>query len=267
MKNNNIRLKTGTTAPSDKRYAYYQTLYGRNVLNSQVLPAFIIWLCLPKIVVEVFVRRRMGERYFSLVWAIVAGVILYMLPKYMQQIYGHSVGFFYYVFLTGYAIMTVVSFIEILRAPSVFDLARFSLDTGEALPFFHRIKILGKTPTQRTIDVYLEPLFCFLIGAVISFIFRQPLTGLVIMFCSLCHFVSSLAFAIRGDHATMDIIDGIIFNEGVTETFAQDKEVSSKGVTFYPQKPSSAELRGKLGDFLTGRRDPDDDDEGMAPVS
>lgn len=235
---------------SDGKYTYYQSLFGRNVINTKVVPAFLQIICLPKLVVEVFIRRRMGERYFSSVWAVLAGIILYWLPDPLYKIYHWHDTPTYFVFFTGYVIMSVYTYFEIRRAPSVFDFKRFSLDPGKSLPFFHRIKIFGKTPTQRTIDVYLEPLLCLLVGFLLI-LGSQYMTGTVIFICSLCHFISNLSFAIRGDHFIMDKIDQIICNQDLSETFVQDRDMSPRGVPFYAQKPTTKELREGILDTMS----------------
>lgn len=236
-------------------YTYYQSLYGRNVINTQVVPALLQFLCLPKIIVEVFVRRRMGERYFSKIWSVVVALILYWLPQPLVRMFGWHDSWLYHLFLIAYVIMTVVTWVEVWRAPSVFDFKRFSLDPGKCLPFFYRIRIMGKPVTQRMIDTWLEPLFCIGIGFVLVLL-SFYMTGTIILFCSLCHFLSNMLFAIRGDHFIMDKIDEIICNQDLTALFIQDRDVSPRGVPFYAQKPTTKELRDNLTQAITG--EPDD---------
>lgn len=228
---------------------YYQSLFGRNVINTKIIPQILEFICYPKLIIETFTRRRMGERYYSKLWAVLLGILLFFLPKWAVRIH-HSPGLgSYYLFLAGYVIMTVVCFVEIRRAPSVFDFARFSLDPGKSLPLFNRIKIFGKTPSQRMIDVYLEPLSCIGIGLVMILL-SQYLTGIVILFCSVCHFLSNYMFALRGDHFIMDHIDRDLCNRDLTQTFIQDKDISSSGVPFYGKKPTTKELRENLAASL-----------------
>lgn len=226
-------------------HAYYQSLFGRNVINTKVIPPLLAFVCFPKLILEVFTRRRMGERYFSKTWAVVLGIILLLLPRLASKAHPNPGLFSYYLFVAGYVIMTAVCFIEIKRAPSVFDFARFGLDPGQSLSFFKRIRIFGKTPTQRMIDVWLEPLFCFAIGFVLLLL-SQYLTAIVILFSALCYFISNYSFALRGDHFIMAKIDEILCNQDLTQTFIQNKDMSPRGVPFYAQKPSTRELRENL---------------------
>jgi hypothetical protein len=72
------------------------------------------------------------------------------------------------------------------------------------------------------------------------------MTGTVIAFCSLCHFISNYSFALRGDHFIMDQIDLIICNQDWTQTVMQNKDVSPRGMPFSAKKPSTKELRENL---------------------
>lgn len=191
----------------------------------------------------------MGERTFSKVDAVLLAIVLYYIPDPLYRIYHWHDTFTYYTFYTAYVIMAVYCCFEIKRAPSVFNFKRFSLDPGKSFAFFKRIKIFGITPSQRTIDVYLEPLFCFTIGLILVMM-SQRMTGMVIAFCSLCYFISNYSFALRADHEIMNKIDGIICNQDITETFTNDVDVSPRGVPFYAKKPSTRELRMDLAAAL-----------------
>jgi hypothetical protein len=225
--------------------AYYQSLFGRNVIDTTVIPAFLKLVCLPKLFLEVFTRRKMGERYFSKSMAVLIAILLYFLPQLLMPLFHWRDTTTYYTFYMAYVIMAAYCFVEVKREPSVFDFARFSLDPGKCLPFFKRIKIFGKTPTQRTIDVWLEPLFCFGVGFLLLLL-HQNMTGVLIVFCSLCYFVSNYSFALRGDHFIMDQIDLIICNQDLTETMMQNLDVSPRGMPFSAKKPSTKELRENL---------------------
>lgn len=234
-----------STGQSDVVHAYYQSLFGRNVIDTKVIPAILVLICFPKLVLEVFTRRKMGERYFSKAWAILLAIVLFYLPNILYPIFHWHDTFTYYTFFTAYVIMAAYCFVEVHREPSVFDFARFSKDPGKSLSLFKRIKIFGKTPTQRTIDVWLEPLLCFGIGLILV-IMSQRMTGMVIVFCSLCYFISNYSFALRADHFIMDQIDLIICNQDWTETVMQNKDVSPRGMPFSAKKPSTKELRENL---------------------
>ncbi len=162
----------------------------------------------------------------------------------------------YYIFLVAYAIMSVVRYMEIRREPSVFDFAKFSLSTGLPHPFFKQIKIGGKTPTLRTIEVYYEPLLCFLIAVPLAFL-GQPVS-LVIIFCSICYFLFNMLAAIQGDHFVMDKIDEIICNQELSQTFIQDLEVSPRQVPFYGKKPTSEQLRNAFAEQVLANDEEED---------
>lgn len=238
---------------------YYQSLYGRGVINTKVVPDLLKILCFPKLLLDVFLRRKMGERYFSIVWATLLGIFLYFGPRVLANIYHWRDAATFHIFFLAYVIMSLKCYWETKREPSVFDFKRFSLDPGKSLPFFYSLRLFGKSPTQRTIDVYLEPIFCFLIGFGLI-LTSQYTTGTVIVVASICYFLSNLAFAIRGDNFVMDKIDEIICNQDLTDTFMTERDISPRGVPFYAQKPTTKELREDLLTSLI----PDDSDAAVA---
>lgn len=245
-----------------KKNIYYRSIYGRNVIQQHLVPTILMLVNLPKMILEVFLRKNMGERFFSPFISILLAIGLFYLPDMFRMAgpgWGHSTVF--NIFLIAYLVMIVVRYLEVRRAPSVFDFARFSLSVGKPFPFFYKIKLMGKRPSTRTVECYYEPLFCLLIGLLL-FLIHERLTGFLIIFCAICYFVGNVGAAIRGDHFVMDKIDEIICNQDMSETFVQNKEVSSREVPFFVKKPSTEELRKDFVDQMT-----DDDNEDAAVAS
>lgn len=229
-----------------KKNIYYSAVYGRMEMNKKVIGLIISSLGLPKTVLDVFLRKNMGERYYSLFGAVLVGLGVYGAIYYQAMLNFRSPSIFSYIFLAVYVIMAVLRYLEIRREPSVFDFAKFSLSSGVSHPFFKRIRLFGLTPTQRRIDVYYEPLLCLLVGLLILII--DPMVGVVIVFCSICYYLHNMLAARMGDHFVMDKIDEIICNQELSETFVQNKEVSPRQVPFYGRKPSSEQLRKAFAD-------------------
>jgi len=246
-----------------KQNIYYTQNFGR--LGTRKLSQFVVALLIgPKIILDVFMRRKMGERYFTLMGAAVMGLILFMAGSWADKMgmapRGGMTSF--YVFFVLYAIMSVVRYLEIRRAPSVFDFARFSLSSGIPYDFFFNIKITGKRPTLRTVEIFYEPLFCLIVGFIIGFL-GQALVAIVIIICSIAYFLHNQLDATLGDHFVMDKIDEIICNQDMSQTFVQDKEMSDRQVPFFSKKPKTAELRQEFVDQMLN---PDDDDEAAMAV-
>lgn len=230
-----------------KKNIYYSSVYGRMELNKKVIGLIITLLAFPKIVLDVFLRKNMGERYYSLFVAVIVGIGMYAIFYTQAKMNMDDPSTFSYIFLAGYAIMSVARYLEIRREPSVFDFAKFSLSTGLSYPFFKHIKLFGKSPTQRRIDVYYEPLLCLLVGLLIT-VTVDPMVGIVVIFCAISYYLHNMFAAMMGDHFVMDKIDEIICNQELSETFVQDKEVSPRQVPFFGRKPSSEQLRKAFAD-------------------
>ncbi len=241
-----------------KKNIYYSTVYGRMELNKKVIGLIITLLAFPKIVLDVFLRKNMGERYYSLFVAVLVGIGTYAIIYTQAKVNMDDPSTFSYIFLAAYAIMAVVRYLEIRREPSVFDFAKFSLSSGLSYPFFKQIRLFGLKPTQRRIDVYYEPLLCFVIGVLIL-ITVDPMVGLVVVFCSICYYLHNMLAALLGDHFVMDKIDEIICNQELSETFVQDKEVSPRQVPFFGRKPSSEQLRKAFADDVLNTNDSEED--------
>ena len=240
-----------------KKNIYYRAMYGRNTINQKVIPVFMFFLQLPKMILEVLLRKDMGERFFSPFISVLLAIALYFFPNMLRMGgSGWERSIIFTLFLIAYVVMIVVRYLEVRRAPSVFDFERFSLDPGQPFPFFYKIKLFGKTPSTRTVECYFEPLFCFIIGFLLLLI-HEYLTGAIIIVCAICYFIGAMASAIRGDHFVMDTIDEIICNQDMAETYVQDEERSPRGVPFFPKKPSTAALRQEFIDHI---QDDDEDD-------
>jgi hypothetical protein len=248
-----------------KRNAYYTVLYGEPAAINKKLGAWVaVILSWPKSVLDVFLRKNMGERYFTLFKSILIFAALWFIPVGIESLYRTEMvsSTSYYVFIILYAIMAGVRYLEIRREPSVFDFAKFSLSRGIPHPFFLRIKLFGKPLSQRSIEVYAEPLLCFIIGVILVLIQEAPVGALIIL-CSISYFMCNMISAIHGDHFIMDKIDEILLNQDLNETFIQGKEVSPRQVPFFSKKPSTEDLRKNFIDHLNNN----DDDDDAVPIN
>lgn len=239
---------------STQKSLYYQVYVQRGNINEQMWNVIQLFLSIPVMIPEVFLKRRMGERYFSLPTVILTMFALGYLKKFYSAGYGWTGDITFIPFMIAYAIMTVVCIVEIRRAPSVFDFKRFSLDRGTSYDFFFKIKFFGKEPSQRTVNVFYEPIFCLLIGLLLI-LCSQFLTGMVICLCAACLFVDRSMSAIRGDHYIMDMIDQILVNQAASQNFVQNEEVSPTGVPFLMKKPNSVELREQVAAMIAPKMD------------
>lgn len=249
-----------------KKNMYYRTVFKRsNWLKEGILNIFLAFCSWPRLMLEVFVRKNMGERYFSFFTALVITCLMAALPiaynefsNRIRQFTGDAhlgtdmmdfIWLFttWYAYLAGFLYMSLQRREEIKHLPSVFDFGRFSLSTGYIHPFFLNMKIGGRTTNVRTIETLLEPGLFAGVG-VLLMIMRQPI-GTILLVCSLFYSMSYLAAYRRGDHFVMDKIDEMICNEELVNAFVEGRDASeTRGVNYYGRRPADPETRRKLAD-------------------
>jgi hypothetical protein len=244
-----------------KKNLYYRTMYKRsNVFKSFSVNVFQFLASYPRLLLEVFIRRNLGERYFTFFGSIVMAFILAVLPLFLTGViglFGRTRSFEFTSFITGnltwYVFLAAFVFFalkrreEIKRNPSVFDFGRFSLSSGEHHPLFYQIKRGGIPPNPRTVETLLEPLFFFIIGLVLV-LFGQ-LVGWLILVCSVLYGLSYRGAYKLGDDFVMDKIDEQIANEETFNAFVADQEPRlTRGMRFYGRRPVDPEKRKKVAD-------------------
>lgn len=247
-----------------KKNLYYATVFKRSTFFKDLfLDFFIGTASYPRLLLEVFVRRNFGERYFSIAASITLAVILASIPIFIQSTsrYG-SIDLFdalteyftWYLFIAAFLFMAFKRQKEVSREPSVFDFARFSLSTGEVHPKFYELKIFKKkegrtvqrvAPNIRQIATLLEPLLFLTIGLLLALM--QQIVGILIIVSSICYSLSYVAAYSRGDNFVMDMIDEMICNEEMTSSFVEGRDPSeTRGFYVSARIPADPEVRRKV---------------------
>ena len=242
-----------------KKNMYYRTVIRRRyAVDEAILNFFLAFSSLPRLLLEVFLRKNMGERYFSLTAGlgivVILGIVPLMYDGTMSRIFNdyNSETFIlkfgsWYVFLVAFLFLCLRRYEEIKRFPSVFDFGRFSLFTGEIFPLFFEFEIGGKKPDIRLVETLLEPGACALIALPLMWL-GQPI-GIVIFVSSLFYSLSYMGAYRQGDHFIMDKIDEMLYNEEMVSAFVEGRDASeTRGVNFYGRRPADPDTRRKLVD-------------------
>jgi len=236
---------------------YYTTFFKRKSIIKEIsLFVFVFVISWPRILLEVFIRKNFGERYFSLVKAILISIFLFFIPISIDKVAsfgGKSViaiiftNISWYIFLTAFLYFCFKRQKEVKREPGVFDFAKFSYYNGDIDERFYNVKIKGREITRRLICTLIEPAFFCLIGIVLS-IFMQKV-GILILFCSLCYSLGYVGEYVRGDHFIMDTIDKMISNEEMVNSFVDGREPEeTRGFETYGRKPADPDFRRRMVD-------------------
>ncbi|QMW01692.1 hypothetical protein [Spirosoma foliorum] len=240
---------------------YYRTVFKRtNTIKELFLSFFLAFFSWPRLLLEVFIRKNFGERYFSFSGAVMLLIILAFLPLFFIDALGRRhggstlmpfIGMFltWYVYLAGFWYMSVLRRNEIRRLPSVFDFARFSKSTGTIHPRFLSYTFRGNHFTIRGIETRLEPGFFFLIGSLL-WALQQPL-GALLTVCSVFYALSYRAAYYQGDQFIMDKIDEMICNEELTKSLVEGRDSSeTRGFNFYGRRPVDPDSRQRIADLV-----------------
>lgn len=270
-----------------------KSLYYRNVIqrvnpsNAFNSPTFRYLASYTRLLLEVFIRKDFGERYFSLSKAINLFVVLGAFPlalnfvlKFRMQSRpqmpdlqnmphvpgmpdfqtapepaGDGFSFWvhwltWYIFLALFLYQCIRHHKQMKRLPTVFNFERYSLSAGIIHPKFYEISAFGVKGNRRMIEVFLEPALFFLIGVVL-WIIGQWL-GILLVYASLWYRSSYIHAYAVGDHFVMDKIDEMICNEELKRNFVDDlPQKETRGFTTLGYKPADIEKRKQLFKMMT----------------
>ncbi|ADB38022.1 hypothetical protein [Spirosoma linguale] len=244
-----------------KKNLYYRTVYRRrNVIKEALLSLFLGLSSYPRMLLEVFIRRNQGERYFSFSGAIIVVLVLGFFPLIFSSTYrgflsGSSLINFWGMFLTWYAYlggflyMAIQRRNEIKRLPSVFDFARFSLSAGLIHPQIRTLDFNGKLMSVRTIETVVEPGLFGSVGFVL-WMAGQPI-GFILFISSIFYSLSYVAAYHEGDNFVMDHIDKLIANEELAKAFIEGRgSDETRGFAFIGRRPADPDARRKVAELF-----------------
>ena len=241
-----------------KTNEYYASVYGRtNKVKQAILSYFFSISSTPRIFIEIFLRREMGIRYFSLFHCICLGAVLFALPFLMPPNFGLSLSdiilsnWGWYLYLIAFAKCSWDRSKESSHPYGYFDFNHFSLSTGKHIRFVDNFRVMGKPISARAKDVYLEPLLAVGVG-ILAFLTHQWMVGALLIICSGIYSMSYRAAYEMGRTFFLDKIDEDLVNRGVTDFFLNDKPKPSN-FNFYGPKPSASEVRQGLAALFGGK--------------
>lgn len=246
-----------------KTNLYYQTvILRRNVIKDAILKFFFGLCSYPRLLLEVFIRKNFGVRYFNLASAITVASVLILLPilqhngmrlfAFMSP-YGYRQPNFWtignatwYLFIGLFLAVSLWRWNEMRKNPSTFDFSKFSRYSGDIHPRFWKFDLFGLVKNDlRKIEIYWEPAFFLLIG--IALIMLNQKVGNLIVFASIFYSIGYAGAYKEGDDFLHDLMDKKKFNDHLAEAIMSDRPDSeAHGVRFYAQKPSSESLRKDL---------------------
>jgi hypothetical protein len=240
---------------------YYRTIYSKKSSILDALAALIFNISLfPRILLEVFIRKNFGERYFKLTPVIWLVFVLFWVP-YLRDSF-LSRGSFYqtnglgdaivthwswYIFLAVFLYVCIQRKLEIVRSKKIYDFTRFSLYEGDHNPALRGIKIGQKETDIRDFECYVEPAAFFLVG-VLLILFHQ-LVGVLLLLSSVIYSLSYKAAYRQGDAFVLDVIDEMIASKNIHASFVDGLNANqTQGFRVKGRGPADPEFRRQVAD-------------------
>lgn len=241
-----------------KKNLYFRAIFQRaNAFKKVFLSLFMDGALFFRLILEVFIRKNMGRRYFKLSSAIFAAFILAIipfiatfLPMFSTNYYDTSFWGTIKEFWLWYGFVGLFMYFSFLRKrdiqhiEDIFDMQHFSKSSGEIHPFYWSLKINGKPFTVRQLETSIEPLPFFILG-VLLILFEQKLLGGFLAFSAYSYAMSYRYAYMIGDDFIMDKIDEIICNKELNEIFIHGNQ-PSQGFNFYGTIPKSKAFREQV---------------------
>lgn len=270
-----------------KKNLYFHSVYPRkNAFKEFCYRIFLSASSQPRLMLEVFIRKNFGERYFSITAATSIAIFLIAVP--FTVIFGGSTAYLLlrdtaylstsinsdskfwdlmflivtkfatWIAFTVYFIITCIKrYKETRRNPSVYDFSKYSLYSGDVSPQIQmlrlnfRFKLFNK---EFIVDIENNPrtlrIFyepaIFFIAGLLLMIFGQ-LIGYVIFYCSIIYSLGYIGAIHKSNKYILDIIDDIILSRQAKEAFINDKDPrETNGVEYICKKPNNKDLRANV---------------------
>lgn len=241
----------------EKRNVFIEIHHGRgNIFLMLFTDFFMMFASAASSIIEVFMRRKFGERYITLSQSLIITIGMFFAYEYILKPFRLKGGLFLMIFTAIYLGFAIYHRSEITKYGTAYDFKRFSLSDGEIAPFWSKIigrNILGLKINLYRVHVFFEPLIPILIGAFfLLFDFTRAVGG-TLFFCGFVFGLKNFTKAQRGRNWVLDNIDKKISNEMKYDIFIGRKPRNeTKGLYFPIELPEDEETRQALCNAVEG---------------
>lgn len=233
----------------EKRNIFIEMSQSRNnMVIDFFLGIFSIFTSQASAIVEVFLRKRFGERYITLAQSI--GIFFVMIAAMMFDPLKAELGLSWFLFALVFLAFSIRHRLEIKKYGTAYHFKRFSLSDGEIAPFWWNIigkKFLNIKVTYYTVVTVLEPAIPVFAGIILTIIpFTRPV-GVLLFFCGILYAFRNFDKARQGRNWVLDNIDKKISDEMKYDVFIGRKsKKDTKGVYLPIELPEDEETRQAL---------------------
>lgn len=225
----------------------------KNHAGEFIASIFLLFASHASSIIEVFLKKRFGERYITMAQSITLFLVLnfgyaWLDDTFRIRLDGASI--FMFIFSSIYLGLSIYHRLEIKKYGTTYDFKRFSLSDGELTPFWSKF-ITGMTrglnPSSYQISVFLEPLIPIVVGIIFIVIpFTRPV-GILLFLCGIVYGVRNFSKAQKGRNWVLDNIDKKISSEMKYDVFIGRKpKQETKGVYLPIDLPDDENLRKSL---------------------
>lgn len=257
-----------------KKNLYYRAVLNRpNKFKEGLFAFFLITAPIARMLLEVFIRRNFGRRYFSFSLAVILAIMMVGIVKLVTlataptQFFGggpSNLGYqldippprvehgpnqmlWFYIYLGLFLVFSFIRQREINRTQNEYDFNHFSLSSGIFGSLTRYLMQTFKVESVRTVETVVEPGVFFALGLLLT-LFSLNI-GIFLLVASVCYSLSYVAAYWSGDNFVLDKIDERICNEELERSFVDGLDSSeTKGVRFYGRFPSDRETRRKVAE-------------------
>jgi hypothetical protein len=242
-----------------KKNLFYRSVFRRsNPIKGFIFDLFRSIASWPRLLLEVFIRKNFGRRYFSFSNSVIMAIILAIIPYAVAQVtagpYSRratdvtdvlTTHFTWYLFLAAFLYFAFLRKREIAQEPYTFDLTRFTDSTGDMLPFLYDLTFRGKRVNVREVETIVEPLLFFAVGIV--FTLMGQIVGILIILASIVYSLSYRAAYRDGDNFIMDKMDEILFNQQLFHALIEGVDPrDTRGINFYGMDRAAPDVKRQV---------------------
>ena len=245
---------------------FYTIYYYENLLRSfwyGVIKMFAHW---PSLMIHVFTRKNMGERYYTLA-APITFIIILLQPFFFKKelrFLGEVADYFNWfsiVFLTVFLGFAIKRRLEIKRTTHEFDEERFSKYEGEhplynwTLEKFKDNEAATRLLKKHFIKTRFESFLAILAGLVLIIFPFSFLVGLLLFVSGLLDMARTHVQYSKGRHFVLDHYDNLIVTQEFKDAFVNNKPPEQSNLLDLSTLPRSKnrKVNEKLADIINAQ--------------
>lgn len=254
-------------------------LTGRaNLLKGYIMNLLTFFYGPHRLLLEVFIRKNFGERYFKFSSAITVAIFLSLLPflittmqktSHAHHIFSGGLGLgseatayepnwiafiSWYIFIALFLYVSVKHWRAQRPSKSRFDFSKYSLYDGDLDERFFQWKFSFIETNVRTVECFFEPAPFFISGLFLVLIGQY--LGYLLIISSTVYALSYINAYEQGDNYMLGILDQRILDEEFERVFVEGIEgKDARGINFRATVPGDKESRKQLLPYLTGQDD------------